>query len=142
IRGQNYEEVLTNFPFGNQILTGLFLNMTLSGPGVRASSYEKALIDRVGLAARRAGNTQVAAGDPSGPPILSNLDLSTVNALPGLQSQNAIGLQLAKLPRLQGELVAIRPTVLEIPATGPLSANQTAVLASISTVPSSPIILT
>ncbi len=36
IHGQDYQEVLTNFPLGSQILTGLFLNITLSGPQARA----------------------------------------------------------------------------------------------------------
>ena len=33
IRGKDYQEFLTNFPFGTQILTGLFLEIDLSGPG-------------------------------------------------------------------------------------------------------------
>ena len=33
ITGQPYQEVLTNFPLGSQILTGLFLNVTLTGAG-------------------------------------------------------------------------------------------------------------
>ena len=32
ITGTAYQEVLTNFPLGNQILTGLFLNITQTGP--------------------------------------------------------------------------------------------------------------
>ena len=33
--GNAYQEVLTNFPLGSQILTGLFLNITLGGPRTR-----------------------------------------------------------------------------------------------------------
>ena len=33
IRGTDYQEVLTNFPFGSQVLTGLFLHVTLQQPG-------------------------------------------------------------------------------------------------------------
>ena len=32
ITGQSYQEQITNFPLGSQFLTGLFLNVTLSGP--------------------------------------------------------------------------------------------------------------
>jgi hypothetical protein len=32
IPGTNYQETYTNFPLGNQVLTGLFLNVTFSGP--------------------------------------------------------------------------------------------------------------
>ena len=35
IQGTPYQELLTNFPLGGQVLTGLFLNMTLSGPNGR-----------------------------------------------------------------------------------------------------------
>ena len=52
--GTPYQEVLTSFPFGSQILTGLFLNVTLSGPQGAAQTYSRALVDRIGAAARTA----------------------------------------------------------------------------------------
>jgi hypothetical protein len=39
ITGTPYQEVLTNFPLSSQILTGLFLNVTESGPGTTSQTY-------------------------------------------------------------------------------------------------------
>ena len=36
IQGTPFQEFATNFPLGSQVLTGLFLNVTLSGPQGRA----------------------------------------------------------------------------------------------------------
>ena len=42
IVGDSYQEVLTNFPLGSQILTGLFLNISLSGPQGPTQTYQRA----------------------------------------------------------------------------------------------------
>ena len=59
INGTPYQEVLTNFPFGSQILTGLFLNVTLlSPPGGEtptSQTFQETLLDRIGYAARQTG---------------------------------------------------------------------------------------
>jgi uncharacterized membrane protein len=90
IVGQQYQEVLTNFPLANQILTGLFLNMTTAGAGTTSHTYTATLVDRIGYAARQglapAGNLSV---DPAGPPIVTPYGLTTLNILPGLQSPAA-----------------------------------------------------
>ena len=41
ITGTPYQEVLTNFPLGSQILTGLFLNITLSGPNGAPETFQR-----------------------------------------------------------------------------------------------------
>ena len=53
ITGQQYQEVLTNFPLASQILTGLFLNVTLAGAGTTSATYTDTLVDRIGYAARQ-----------------------------------------------------------------------------------------
>ena len=55
ITGTPYQEVLTNFPLGSQVLTGLFLNVTLSGPARRSRTYQYTIADRIGIAARQSG---------------------------------------------------------------------------------------
>ena len=52
IQGQAYQEVFTNFPLGSQLVTGLFLDISLSGPQGPATTLEKTLLDREGYAAR------------------------------------------------------------------------------------------
>ena len=89
IRGTDYQEVLTNFPLASQILTGLFLNVTLSGPGGPTETYEQTLVDRIGYAVRQNGGSPSLSIDTNGPPILSNQDIYTVSVLPGLQDPAA-----------------------------------------------------
>jgi uncharacterized membrane protein len=90
IIGTAYQEVLTNFPLGNQILTGLFLNVTESGPGVASQAFNRALVDRIGYAARQGmGPASSLSVNPLDPPIITPFDLTTLNILPGLQSPGA-----------------------------------------------------
>ena len=90
ITGTPYQEVLTNFPLGSQILTGLFLNISLSGPGTTSQTYTQTLVDRIGYAARQGlGPAENLSVNPSGPPIITPLDLTTLNVLAGLQDPGA-----------------------------------------------------
>ena len=91
ITGQTYQEVLTNFPLGTQSLTGLFLNVTLSGPQGPSGPYEHTLLDRIGSAARQglAPPSSLSVG-PNSPPAVTDMDITTIDALPGLQDPNAV----------------------------------------------------
>jgi uncharacterized membrane protein len=89
LQGTPYQEVLTNFPLGSQILTGLFLDITLTGPGGPPANYERALLDRIGYAVRQQGGSAAVALSPSDGPAIADFDLYTVNVLPGLQSPAA-----------------------------------------------------
>jgi uncharacterized membrane protein len=86
ITGTQYQEVLTTFPLGEQILTGLVLNITLSGPQGPSETYTRALVDRIGYAARQGLAQSNLSIDPKQPPIINDNDVFTVNILPGLQS--------------------------------------------------------
>src|SRR5262249_34306115 len=85
ITGQDYQEVLTSLPLGTSALTGLFLNVTFSGPGGPVESVEKTLVDRIGYAARQEGGPVSANFDPNGPPAVTSADVFTMNVLPGSQ---------------------------------------------------------
>ena len=104
LRGTDFQEVMTNFPLGNQLLTGLFLNMTLTGPDGSAESYDRALVDRIGFAARQGFVQTNVSVDPNGPPPLSPFDSWTVSVLPGLQNPRAT-------PRIERELRSNLDTV-------------------------------
>jgi transglutaminase-like putative cysteine protease len=94
IVGQPYQEVLTNFPLASQILTGLFLNVTLAGPGTTTQTFSQTVVDRIGYAARQGmGAPEDLSVSPSDPPIISPFDLTTLNILPGLQSPGAAQLE-------------------------------------------------
>ena len=53
IQGTPFQEFATNFPLGSQVLTGLFLNVTLSGPQGASQTYQHTILDRLGYAARQ-----------------------------------------------------------------------------------------
>ncbi len=82
IRGTDYQEVLTNFPLGSQILTGLFLDITTADPQAngqaKSNTTQKTLFDRLGYAARQVASASSISADPSGPPALSPLDVTTL----------------------------------------------------------------
>ena len=63
-----YQEVLTNFPLGSQVLTGLFLNVTLERPAGPAPSLTRRR-SWTGSASPRAGRRQhrPAGGQPNRP---------------------------------------------------------------------------
>lgn len=113
IRGQDYQEYVSNFPFGNQFLTGVFLHFTLTGPGGVPQGYDRTLIDRIGFAGRHTAESTPLQIDPTGPPIISALDLWTVNALPGLQSPAVVAGQ-------RDALAAVTDRVAALPAGAPL----------------------
>jgi uncharacterized repeat protein (TIGR01451 family) len=105
ILGQPYQEILSGFPLANQILTGLFLNVTLNSPGTSSQTYTRTLVDRIGYAARQGmAPPENLSVNPSGPPIITPYDLTTLNILPGLQSPGAA--QLAQ-ERAAQELASI-----------------------------------
>jgi uncharacterized membrane protein len=118
LQGQEYQEYLTSFPLGSQILTGLFLNLSLSGPQGAAQTFTKTLVDRLGYAVRQGGASIATGINTSGPPIVSNLDLWTIDALPGLQSPDVLARQSTELAQLQGQLDALQP-LLSAAATNP-----------------------
>jgi hypothetical protein len=71
ITGQSYQEVLTNFPFASQILTGLFLDVTLGGAGTTPQTSTYTIVDRIGYAARQGLNVpENLSVNPSGPPVI------------------------------------------------------------------------
>jgi len=100
-RGTDYQELITSFPFGTQVLTGLFLTVETSGPGTAGEVLERTLLDLIGFDVRTHGGTPNLNFDPAGPPTLTDTDIFTVNVatgpmLPGVQyslTQEIAGLQ-------------------------------------------------
>lgn len=108
IRGTDYQEVLTNFPLGSTILTGLFLKIDVSGPDGPTETFERTLVDLIGFDVRTNGGSPNVTFDPNGPPTLTDIDIFTVNILTGLLLPN-LGRPLADaLTALQSKLQALR----------------------------------
>ncbi len=133
LRGTDYQEVITNFPLGNQLLTGLFLEMDVKSPDGKVETHERALVDRIGFAARQNRGTttiDISVG-AANQPALTNLDIVTINVLPGLQSLEAIALKRDYLAPIKTELEALKPLVDQIPPTGPITTEQQQTLAKV-----------
>ena len=93
IEGTPYQEILTNFPLTSQVLSGLFLNVTFSGPQGPAQTYSQTLVDRIGYAARQGqGSPSGLSFSPTSTPIVSPFDLTTIEIRPGVQSAAASAL--------------------------------------------------
>jgi uncharacterized membrane protein len=94
ITGQSYQDVFTNFPFASQVVTGLFADITLSGPQGAAAAYEKTLYDAIGYAARQ-GNTPVTVSvNAASRPGISPTEMWTLSVLSGLQN-STVGVNTA-----------------------------------------------
>lgn len=131
VRGADYQEVLSNFPLGKQLLTGLFLEMAVTDANGNMELHERTLVDRIGFAARRNGGTATIdlSGGAADDPALTDLDLVTANVLPGLQEPAALANQQSRLAPVQTELNTLLPLVDAIPSDGPLTTEQQQILA-------------
>lgn len=97
--GQDFQEILTNFPLGNQILTGVFLEITQSGSGGQPETYYRTLFDRIGYAPRQGLVNANVSVDPNGPPALSSYDVFTLNILASTNSSTPFGQLSAQIDR-------------------------------------------
>ena len=88
IRGTDFAETLTNYPFGSQILTGLFLNIDVSTPGGQTETWTTTIADRIGPAVRANGGSVASASGSQ--PLVTFADLTTLNILPSDQSRAAV----------------------------------------------------
>ena len=97
ITGTPYEEILTGLPVGQQILTGLFLEVTTTEPSVsgqpQSNTIDKTLFDQIWYAAREGGTVSALSINPNGAPALNEQDLTTLLVSPSLENtaQSALG---------------------------------------------------
>ncbi len=100
ILGQAYQQTVTNFPLGNQLVTGLFLEVDETDSNGAANTFNRTLADAIGTAARLGGGGS-ASVDPNGPPLISPLDLWTLDLNSGQFNPNAFNGGLAQIAALQ-----------------------------------------
>jgi hypothetical protein len=115
IRGEDYQELLTNFPLASKILTGLFVEIDVISPDGQLETFERTLIDRIGYATRQNGGSISLGGSAEQGPVLSDMELVTINVLPGLQSIEAIAKQRDRVEALHTQLNELKPQVDAIP---------------------------
>lgn len=79
ITGKDFQEILTNFPFGSSLLTGVFLNVVERGPQGPALTTTRTLFDRIGYAARQGAASTSLSVAPGSAPAFSNYDAFTLD---------------------------------------------------------------
>ena len=105
ILGTSYQEDLTNFPLGSQVLTGLFLDLKSTSPtangGTQSQTFERTIVDRIGYAARQSGAAVSFSSSTSGmQPAVSPFDIVTIDVTPGNQIPGPLLAEQADLASL------------------------------------------
>ena len=129
IRGTDYQEFFSNFGGFSQIVTGVFLYIDVVSPDGQSQTFERALMDRVGFAARQNSGAGSGSVVTPGESSLSELDLVTITVLPGAFSPFAVQPQLDRATAKRDALTVLQPLVANIPPSGPQTDAQRTVLA-------------
>lgn len=126
IRGTDYREVLTNFPLGSEVLTGVFLDVSTLPPvafgAVPPRTETKTIVDRIGVVARRQGGGTVSI-PADGAPALSDSDIVTVDVSGAHQAVEPLLGQLDAVAQRSAELDALLAGVPD-PDTAPQEVQQ------------------
>ena len=128
LRGTDFSETYTNFPLGSTVVTGIFLRIDVvdpANPG-NPATFERAVFDRIGYAARNSTGTTIIDTGGSGDPAVTPLDLFTVLVTPGRQALSTFAARKTRLDALQAETASIRDAVLALPPPAQLDAAQIA----------------
>ena len=111
IRGQDYQEFISGL-FGalvNQVVTGVSLEMDVIQPGGQKETFERALVDRVGFAARNSSagadlNLDLSSGQAA---ILSG-DITTLLIESSLLNGADFSIQATEMDQLGSEVKALQ----------------------------------
>ena len=115
LRGNDYGEILTNFPQGNIVVTGVTLNIDSTDASGTTTTESRTLADRVGYAKRRSGASVALTTVPPTLPVLTRLDQMTIGINPGRQPLNDFASRKSRLEALQVQLSAIAPVAAALP---------------------------
>jgi uncharacterized membrane protein len=102
IRGDDYFEQFTNFPFGSQVLTGVLLEMDVIAPGGGSEAYERWLVDQIGHSVRLHGGS-ISVSTDSRNPTLSEHAVTTLYIYGNLQGESALPGQIQIARRIEAE---------------------------------------
>lgn len=109
IRGQDYLETLTNFPFGSVIATGLFLEIDIVDPSGSVETLNRTIADRIGSAVRENGGPiEVNLGSGTAT-LVNEVDLTTISISSSRTSSTS-------LERLNAQVASLRQELLDVGA--------------------------
>ena len=121
IRGEDYQEFFSSFPFAQKVLTGLFLEIDVISPSGQVETFKRTILDRIGFDKRQNGGSVSFDASAAEQPAFSEMDLVTINALPGLQPVESILQFQDQLESLQQKMELLQPQISSIPAGDSLS---------------------
>ncbi len=127
VRGTDYSEILTNFPLGNILVTGIFVVVDVTDAAGQTQSYRRPMYDRIGYVTRTTGGP--VSIDPASltRPVLSEIDVMTLAVSPSRQALDDFGSRKSRLQALQTQIATLQPLVLALPPPGLRDATQEAV---------------
>ena len=110
IRGQDYQEFISSI-FGalaNSVVTGVFLEMDVIQPGGQKETFERALVDRIGFAARNSsGETNLKLDLSSGQTAISPVDIFSLHIESGVVSATLRSTYVDQFNKVKQALIAI-----------------------------------
>lgn len=88
IMGEPYQELFSNFPLGTRMLTGAWVEMTLTAPDGAQQQYERELKDRIGVEKRLSGGSMEMplSGDT---PLYTDFDMLAMGFWPNFVPEEA-----------------------------------------------------
>ncbi len=119
ISGQSFQEALTSVPLGSSVLTGVFLNVTASGPQGASQTYSRTLFDRIGYAARQwLVKTSVSVA-PGSAPAFSSEDAFTLDISAAAPDPHPAAERQAEMQADAAKLANASQQPADVAAAGP-----------------------
>ncbi len=126
--GTPFQETLTSFPLGSQLVTGMFLEIELIDPLGQVRRFERTLYDRIGFAVRETGGSIAVPPAATPAPVLNDFDVTTVHVLPGRVSLEAFVGQRDRVAAAQQDVGTLEPLLDTVTPGGPYTPEQIALL--------------
>lgn len=117
IRGTDYQETITSFPFGSQALTGVFLELDAIAPGGVTRTSTKTVFDRIGYDIREHGGVPPVSDTTQ--PALNAHDITTIVVSTGGAPEGFPGRRGAALANVEHRLAELKPQLDALVALNP-----------------------
>ncbi len=127
IRGTDYLELLTNYPLGNILVTGVFVIVDITDANGQTQSFRRTMYDRIGYVTRAQGGSVNVDPQSFTRPVLGELDVMTIAVSPSRQAQDDFAARKSRLQTLQATLATLQPLVAALPPVGLRDAAQNAI---------------
>ncbi len=109
--GQQYQEVITNFPFASQVLTGVSLELDTADPAGNTTTSTHTILDRIGYAARQGLATANITLPAGGQAAMSPFDNVTMNVQSSAPCPDITRVLAARDQALLQQAIALQNTL-------------------------------